>query len=992
MNRMSFVLCTVVLVCTWLTARAQGASAPLVLPHPQQMELSGGSMVLVSEGKPACSMAVEPGSAAGTFAAEWVNERVSALCGVELPVVPEAQGACIALHRPGSVRGRRLMRTLGIDFGAAPDASQAYAIASEGGVVHVVAEGEDGLVYAAYTLGQLLTGDAGRCELPSVRVVDYPAAPVRGLLWLRGSDAYRHSYSQWAASFKMNAYTWYVPWDQPLSPQFRDVLADCRLRGMTLIPTISWFQNTKLRYSKPEFVEPMLSRVREALGAGAGAFGFNFDDVPLRVFGEDEGVYDSLIAAQADLLNKVHEITGPADASLFFTPTIYWKPYAGAQGNSLEDQYAYVRGMGRLFPPQTKTFTTTLSREWADEYLEITGRKPVFWHNFFPNDMIGWKMYFEPYPRFAEELVTRSQGAFVLGGWQTDWWKVNYLTFASNTWNPRHPCTLQEAFARLYPQEADRLTRCAVLLGGHNEPSDTMGMGEGHPHRALDLQSFFNLEPTERNLASLEKRLADAEEAEAIAMDVATRDEVPAAMCKELVAAATRMKLNYRMALAATRVRQMEQAGERNRLASEETQRMVDECLQAGTELEQLIGSVGWPAQDASDVVLRSYFESLKERLASGQGATPRLTAVQCAQAPSIDGRLDEPAWATAPGATPFYLIEGKPRPAEQQTDVRVLFDDKALYLGVTCRESRMEALKAEMTRHDDMVWEDDCVEVFIDPQRGRKDYYHFIANAAGVRFDEKVVDGRKDAEWNGEWTVATQREEDRWTAEIAIPLTTLGVDRPSGTERFGFNVTREEVPSQEVSAWALTFGSFHQPGMFGDLVFGGEEGLVWVEAESVEKTNFLYGVQLASKRPEARGTNGTGYLNLNVAHEGGPSGDPPDGSPDWFARWQLDVAHEGDYALWVLGSDGLSGSASWQLDERAPQDEDRLASVEVAPAYARPLGLGKWHLIRLEGLSGLSAGPHSLTLRVRAEDPAAGKRCGYFIDTLVLAPEGWSP
>ena len=970
------------------------AAAPLVLPHPQEMTLSGEALPLVCDGVAVGALVVDAGSEAGRFAAQWLSDRAQALCGVTLPVVSEApsEGARVVLHRPDSVRSRRLLRDAGVDLSVAPDPSQAYVVLTQGSTVHVVAPADTGLVYAGYTLAQLLSGAAGRCDLAAARIVDYPAAPVRGMLWIRGDDGYRHRYSQWAASFKMNAYTWYIPWNQPLSAQYREILRDCRLRGMTLIPTISWFQNTTLRYSQKEFVEPMLARVREALDAGAGAFGFNFDDVPLRVFGEDEAVYDSLIAAQADLLNKVQAITGPAGASIFFTPTIYWKPYSGAQGNSLEDQYAYVRGMGERFPADTKTFTTTLSREWADEYVEVTGRKPVLWHNFFPNDMIGWKMYFEPYPRFSEELVSRSQGAFVLGGWQTDWWKVNYLTFACNTWNPRHPCTLTEAFSRLFPQEGERLAQYAVLLGGHDEPAEELMWTEDHPHRTLELQSFFNLEPTAENLASLRKRLGNAEAAEAIAADIATRDEVPAAMAKELGAAATRMKLNYSMALTATLVRQMEQAGERNRLASEETQRLVEEAFQAGDELERLMASVGWPAEKAGDVVLRSYFESLRDRLATGQGATPRMTAVECAEAPRIDGRLDEDAWTWAPVSTPFYLIEGKPRPATQQTEVRVLYDDSALYLGFVCHEAKMDLLKTEMTRHGDMVWEDDCIEIFIDPLRNRRDYLHFIASAAAVTFDEKVTDGRKDSDWNGDWTVATQRGEDGWTAEVAIPYADLGIGRPASTDRLGFNVTREEVPHGEVSAWALTFGSFHQPGMFGDLAFGQEAELVWIEAESVAKSNFLYGVQLASKRPEARGTNGTGYLNLNVAHEGGPSGDTPDGAPDWFARWEFDVPRDGAYALWVLGSDGVSGLASWQLDDGAAQPERRTTSAPTAVTYPRPLNLGNWHLLDVDGLGELGAGRHALTLRVRAQDPAVSKRCGYFVDTLVLAPVGWRP
>lgn len=970
---------------------------PLVLPRPQEMTLTGKRIPLVRGGKPVAVLVVEGSSERARFAARWLGDAVQSASGAILPVretLPAAGGA-IRFCAPRGAAAQALARRFRLNFSHSPDPGQAYAVVPEAGGqrLSVVAPSDQGLVYAAYTLAQLLVGREGSCSLREARIFDYPAVPVRGLLWIRGDDAYRHRYSQWAANWKLNCYTWYVTWNQPLSAAYREILRDCAIRGMTLVPTISWFQNTELRYSRPEYVEPMLARVREALEAGAGAFGFNFDDNPLRLFGEDEQAYPSLIAAQADLMQRVHAITAPAGADIFFCPTVYWKPYGGAQGNSLAAQYDYVRGMGRLFPKTVKPFTTTLSREWADEYQREVRRKPVFWHNFFPNDMADWKLYFEPYPRFPKELVARSDGAFVLGGWQTEWWKVNYLTFACNTWNPSRPCTLSDAFRKLWPAEAAALTRCALLLGGHDQPAPTIEGWPDHPHQQLRTEGFFNEPPTPENLKRLEEKEQRAAEAETLALGIEQRGRLPKEMARELVVAARRMKRNYQMALAAARVRQMEESGERGRLMSAETLALIDEALAAGAELERLVDSVGWPKGQASDLALQSYFTSLRQRVASGQGATPRLTAVRCTEPPHLDGQLDEPAWQRAPRTTPFYVIEGTPQPATQQTEARVLFDDTSLYLAFVCHEDQMDRLKTEFTGRDQAVWEDDALEIFIDPLRDRKNYFHLVASASGVQFDERVEDGRKDVDWNGEWQVATARAADGWTAEIAIPFRTLGMAAPTATQRIGLNLAREEVPHGEVSAWAITFGSFHQPGMFGDLAFGEEKEVIWIEAESVARTNFLYGVQLATAREEARGTYGTGYLNLNVAHPGGPAGDPPDGSDSWVAEWHFECPQAGEYALWVLGSDEVSGQASWRLDEGAEYPERRAAKVPVAPGYARPLELGHWHRVALGGDTvKLTEGKHRLTLRVRAEDPALSKRCGYFIDSLVLAPPGWQP
>ena len=303
-----------------------------------------------------------------------------------------------------------------------------------------------------------------------------------------------------------------------------------------------------------------------------------------------------------------------------------------------------------------------------------------------------------------------------------------------------------------------------------------------------------------------------------------------------------------------------------------------------------------------------------------------------------------------------------------------------------------MDRLKTEFTGRDQAVWEDDALEIFIDPLRDRKNYFHLVASASGVQFDERVEDGRKDVDWNGEWQVATARAADGWTAEIAIPFRTLGMAAPTATQRIGLNLAREEVPHGEVSAWAITFGSFHQPGMFGDLAFGEEKEVIWIEAESVARTNFLYGVQLATAREEARGTYGTGYLNLNVAHPGGPAGDPPDGSDSWVAEWHFECPQAGEYALWVLGSDEVSGQASWRLDEGADTGAPCRDSASRArlrpPAGAGPLAPRRPRRRHSEADRG-KAPPHAARARGRS---GALQALRLLHRLLVLAPPGWQP
>jgi hypothetical protein len=106
-----------------------------------------------------------------------------------------------------------------------------------------------------------------------------------------------------------------------------------------------------------------------------------------------------------------------------------------------------------------------------------------------------------------------------------------------------------------------------------------------------------------------------------------------------------------------------------------------------------------------------------------------------------IDGRRDEPAWEQAAVFTDFHLADGLRTPTDR-TEFRALWDAQNLYLSFVCHEEQMGKLKTLSTRRDESVWEDDCVEIFLDAKRSRKDYDHLVISAAGTRFDEHVAGG----------------------------------------------------------------------------------------------------------------------------------------------------------------------------------------------------------------------------------------------------------
>lgn len=100
----------------------------------------------------------------------------------------------------------------------------------------------------------------------------------------------------------------------------------------------------------------------------------------------------------------------------------------------------------------------------------------------------------------------------------------------------------------------------------------------------------------------------------------------------------------------------------------------------------------------------------------------------------TIDGRLDDVAWQRAEVIDQLSDIKGKSTPVPRQaTTIRMLYDDTYLYVGAYLQE---DYLNAKIDKRDDIVWQDNDFEVFIDPYSKGKLYYEFEINALGTLLD----------------------------------------------------------------------------------------------------------------------------------------------------------------------------------------------------------------------------------------------------------------
>jgi len=191
----------------------------------------------------------------------------------------------------------------------------------------------------------------------------------------------------------------------------------------------------------------------------------------------------------------------------------------------------------------------------------------------------------------------------------------------------------------------------------------------------------------------------------------------------------------------------------------------------------------------------------------------PEVVATRAAAAPTLDGKLDEPAWRNAGVLTGFHGgRDGDPVTAE--TEAKALFDDENLYLAVVCRDADIANLVAEKTERDGATFMDDSVEVFIDANRDGRTYFNFCTNFLGTQTDGIGF----DYSWNGDWESAAAKGADAWTVELKFPLANFDVS-PATPAVWGLNIGREHHRLKQYPRWAPTSAkSFHEPQNYGRL------------------------------------------------------------------------------------------------------------------------------------------------------------------------------
>ena len=175
---------------------------------------------------------------------------------------------------------------------------------------------------------------------------------------------------------------------------------------------------------------------------------------------------------------------------------------------------------------------------------------------------------------------------------------------------------------------------------------------------------------------------------------------------------------------------------------------------------------------------------------------------------PRIDGSLEDAAWQGEALPLGDWLTYN-PLNGEklvQTTEVRVVYDDRAIYLAFRCRDPEPEKVRSTLSRRD-QLWNDDWVGLSLDPVGNGQSSYDLFVNAAGVQADILTTPsaGENSApDWV--WDSAGRRTSEGYEAEIRLPLTTLrfksGAEVRMGilfwrrVSRLGMSASWPEVPA----------------------------------------------------------------------------------------------------------------------------------------------------------------------------------------------------
>ena len=159
----------------------------------------------------------------------------------------------------------------------------------------------------------------------------------------------------------------------------------------------------------------------------------------------------------------------------------------------------------------------------------------------------------------------------------------------------------------------------------------------------------------------------------------------------------------------------------------------------------------------------------------------------------TIDAKIDEEAWKTASNATDFIMFEpdnGKSISENKKTEVKVLYDNTAIYISAVLYDDEPTKISRELTNRDDFGVSDNFSVSINGNNDGQQDFRFFVS-AAGVQMDCLATESLEDFNWDAIWDSKVKITDFGWVVEMKIPYAALRFSKAT-KQTWGLNFKRD--------------------------------------------------------------------------------------------------------------------------------------------------------------------------------------------------------
>ncbi|MFE3846565.1 DUF5916 domain-containing protein [Flavobacterium sp. LB3P45] len=169
----------------------------------------------------------------------------------------------------------------------------------------------------------------------------------------------------------------------------------------------------------------------------------------------------------------------------------------------------------------------------------------------------------------------------------------------------------------------------------------------------------------------------------------------------------------------------------------------------------------------------------------------------------TIDGKINEEAWNTASVATDFVMYEpdnGKPISTDKKTDVKILYDNNAIYVAAVLYDNNPAKIKTEITNRD-IFGVSDIFSVYINGFNDGQQDFRFYVSSAGVQMDCLATEDSEDFTWDSIWDSKATLTDFGWVVEMKIPYAALRFSNAQ-KQTWGINFMREIKRDVQKYTW----------------------------------------------------------------------------------------------------------------------------------------------------------------------------------------------